>query len=111
MRARNIKKNFWLNREEASILKKKAKKAGLTEADFVRCLVMNVVIKEKPDERFYDVIKELRAIGNNLNQIAYKANATGNIDSHYYKQESEKWNDLIIKIKKEYIGREYISSN
>ena len=33
--------------------------------------------REKPDERFYDVMRELSAIGNNINQLAHQANARG----------------------------------
>ena len=109
MRKRNIKKNFWLNKEEATILKNKAKKAGKNEAEFVRCLVTGAVVKEKPDDRFYEVMRELSAIGNNLNQIARKANEKkGFIDAVRYKREAEKWDNFIIKVKREFLGKDYI---
>ena len=102
MRTRSIKKQFWINKEEATILKNKSKKVGLNESDFLRLLIVNTKLKEKPDDRFYDVMKDMRAIGNNLNQIARVANSTGNI-SHDYKKEAEVWNEFMIKIKKEYL--------
>lgn len=106
MRVRSIKKNFWLNKDEASTLRKKAKKAGMNEAELVRCLVTGVELKEKPDDRFYEYLKELRAIGNNLNQIARKANSqNGFIDGARYNQEAEKWNKFILEIKREYLSR------
>ena len=61
-RKRGIKKQFWFNKEEATILKKKAKKVGVNESTLIRDLVMGFEPKEKPDERFYYSLKQLRSI-------------------------------------------------
>jgi len=103
MRTRNIKKQVWLNREEATLLKKKAKKVGLNEAALIRSYIVGIEPREKPDERFYDVMKEMRAIGNNLNQIARKANSLNFVDYPLYKKEADKWNQFMLKIKKEFL--------
>lgn len=103
MRKRQIKKQVWLNREEAMILKKKAKKVGFKEAELIRNLIIGFEPREKPDDRFYDVMKEMRAIGNNLNQIARKANSLNFIDSSLYKKEAENWNRFMINVKREYL--------
>lgn len=42
--------------------------------------------REKPDERFYDVMRELSAIGNNINQLAAKANTLGFVDAPQLKR-------------------------
>ena len=48
---------------------------ALSAADSViRLLLKGYEPREKPDERFYDVMRELSAIGNNINQLAAKAN-------------------------------------
>lgn len=103
MRSRNIKKQIWINKEEDAILKEKATRVGLCEADLIRNLILDFEPKEKPDNRFYEVMKEMRAIGNNLNQIAHKANALNFIDYNLYKVEAEKWNNFILRIKKEFL--------
>lgn len=100
MRNRQIKKQVWLNREEATYLKKKSKKAGINESELIRNLIIGYEPKEKPDDRFYDMMKELRAIGNNLNQIARRANSLNFVDVNTYKKEVKKLNDFIIEIKK-----------
>ena len=74
MRKRNIQKIVRLSRDEAQDLQKKAKKACLSEAGLIRLLLRGYEPREKPDERFYDVMRELSAIGNNINQLAAKAN-------------------------------------
>lgn len=103
MRKRQIKKQIWLNREEATLLKKKAKKVGFKESELIRQLITGFEPKEKPDDRFYDVMKEMRVIGNNLNQIARKANSLNFIDYSSYKKEAENWNKFMIRVKKEFL--------
>ena len=77
MRKRNVDKHIWFDRQEAQDLQKKAKKACLTEAALIRLLIRGYEPREKPDERFYDAMRELSAIGNNINQIARAVNARG----------------------------------
>lgn len=103
MRSRQIKKQVWLNKQEATYLKKKAKKVGLSESELIRSLIIGFEPREKPDTRFYDAMQEMRAIGNNLNQIAKKANSFNFIDCSLYKKECDKWNEFMINIKKEFL--------
>lgn len=63
--------------EELRICRKKAKRACLSEGGLIRLLLKGYEPREKPDERFYDVMRELSAIGNNINQLAAKANTLG----------------------------------
>ena len=104
VRKRNVKKQVWLNREEATQLKKKSKKVGLNESTLIRNLIMGFEPREKPDEKFYEAIKELRYISNNLNQIAKKANYLNYIDERNYKEETDKLNEFILKIKHEFLS-------
>ena len=45
------------NRKEAQDLAAKAKKACLSEAGLIRLLIRGYEPKEKPDDRFYDVMR------------------------------------------------------
>ena len=103
MMKRNIKKQFWLSNEEAQMLKKKAKKACLSEASLMRLLLKGYMPKEKPDERFYDITKELSAIGNNINQLAIKANTLGFIDAPLLKEEAKRWHKFQADIEATYL--------
>lgn len=76
---RTIKKQIWLNREEAQQLQKKSKKACLTEAALIRQLLSGYEPREAPGDEFYKFNRELSHIGNNLNQIAIKANSSGQV--------------------------------
>jgi len=100
---RCIRKQLRLTEEEASLLLKKSSQAGMKEGPFLRSLLESSVIKEKPDDRFYEVMKQMRLIGNNLNQIAAKANALNFVDVPYYKEEAKKWNQFMLDVKKEFL--------
>ena len=89
MRKRNIRKDIMLNEVENEKLIADCKKANLSYGEYFRKLLMEKEIKEKPGIEFYEVMKQLSKIGVNLNQIAYKANSTNNIEKDYYKQEAE----------------------
>ena len=103
MRKRNIQKIVRFSRDEAQDLQKKAKKACLSEAGLIRLLLRGYEPREKPDERFYDVMRELSSIGNNINQLAFKANALGFVDAPQLKKEAERWHKFQADIERTYL--------
>lgn len=106
MRTRNIQKIVRFNRSEAQDLQKKAKKACVSEAGLIRLLIKGYEPREMPDERFYDVMRELSAIGNNINQLAAKANALGFVDAPMLKREAERWHKFQADIEREFLRPE-----
>ena len=103
MRKRNIQKIVSFSRDEAQDLQKKAKKACISEAGLIRLLLRGYEPREKPDERFYDVMRELSSIGNNINQLAVKANALGFVDAPQLKKEAERWHKFQADIERTYL--------
>lgn len=103
MRKRNIQKIVRFSRDEAQDLQKKAKKACLSEAGLIRLLLRGYEPREKPDERFYDVMRELSSIGNNINQLAVKANALGFVDAPQLKKEAARWHKFQADIERTYL--------
>lgn len=103
MRKRNIQKIVRFSRDEAQDLQKKAKKACLSEARLIRLLLRGYEPREKPDERFYDVMRELSSIGNNINQLAVKANTLGFVDAPQLKKEAERWHKFQADIERTYL--------
>ena len=95
--------DIMLNDEEYNKLKNDISRAKISQADYIRKLIMNKKIREKPDDRFYDVMFQLTHIGNNLNQIAHKANYLNEIDKSYYEKEARNWCEFMNKVKKEYL--------
>lgn len=106
MKRRTVKKQFWFSRDEAQDLQKKAKKTCLTEAALVRLLVRGYEPKERPDERFYDTMRNLSAIGNNINQLAAKAHTLGFIDVPMLKNEAERWHKFQAYVERQFLRPE-----
>lgn len=103
MRKRNIQKIIRFSRDEARDLEKKAKKTCLSEAGLIRLLIKGYEPREKPDDRFYDVMRELSSISNNINQLAAKANTLGFIDAPMLKNEAKKWNKFQAQVEREFL--------
>ena len=74
---RTIQKLIRLNAKEQQRLKKHAKKCGLSEEAYLRSLLNGLSPKEMPPPDYHAMMRELYAIGNSMNQIAARANATG----------------------------------
>lgn len=75
MRKRNRHVSVWMNEQEYRHLKKQAELAGLGIDPFIRTLVAGIQIRPRPPDTYAALLRELSAIGNNVNQIAYWANA------------------------------------
>ena len=86
MRSRNKGFLLWLSEKELKQLKAKAGKSGLSDQAFVRASIMGCEIKELPSLRFDDILKNLRQINHNVNQIAMRANTSGIIDARAYRE-------------------------
>ena len=103
MSKRNIEKHILMNKAEAQDLQKKAKRACLSEGGLIRLLLKGYEPREKPDERFYDVMRELSAIGNNINQLAVKANSLGFVDAPQLKKEAERWHKFQADVERTFL--------
>ena len=103
---RTIEKHILLNREEAQDLQKKAKKACLSEGALLRLLLKGYHPKEQPGERFYDVMRQLSSIGNNINQLAAQANSLSFVDAQKLQKEAERWHKFQADIEREFLRPE-----
>ena len=83
---KRIKKQFWLSPQEVAELKRKAEIAGISETAVIRLLVRGYEPREKPDSNFYEAMRKLSAIGNNVNQVARKVNSTGQVSAEDFQK-------------------------
>lgn len=77
-RSLEIKVRF--SKDELEALTKKVRKTNLSREGFVRHSVNNVVIKEAPPANFLMLIREVRRVGGNIDQLLKIANAKGFLD-------------------------------
>lgn len=96
----SIQINFRVNAEEQQLLQQNAKKCGLSIAKYLRFLVRGYVPKEQPSVDYKTLIRELHAIGNSMNQIAARANATRFIAADTYKKNISDLQNTILEIQK-----------
>lgn len=79
MKKRNCRFEVRFTKDELSDLTKKARKARLTNAAFIRRAVCGAEVRRLPAD-VPALIQEVRRVGNNLNQIMKRANALGLLD-------------------------------
>ena len=77
MRKRNKHISVWMTEQEYTHLKQQAARSGLGIDPFIRNLVRGVEIRAKTPDCYNALLRELSAIGNNVNQIAHWANSKG----------------------------------
>jgi hypothetical protein len=84
MLRRNNQIHIYLDDKELKRFKDKVAKSGLTQNAYVRHLIGGSMPQDRPPPEYTLPLKEIRAIGRNINQIALVANATGIIDAQRF---------------------------
>ena len=79
MRKREKFIGLWLSDAEYRHLLKQCALSGLNTSALLRHSIIDGDIQPKPPDTYTALLRELSAIGNNVNQIAYWANATKGI--------------------------------
>ena len=64
-----------LNANEYAHLKQQAEATGLKMEPLLRHLILGVQLRPRPPDTYAALLRELSAIGNNVNQLAHQANA------------------------------------
>lgn len=80
-----------------------AKRADKKVSTYMRTVALGTVIKEKPDSRFYECLKDLRYIRMGLKSIANLTYTTQKLDVLKFQKEIEKIDKFILEIKQHYV--------
>ena len=62
---------------EYKIFKEKSIQSGLSMSEFIRQSAMDKKIVSSPPVEFSEMIREIKRVGSNLNQVQHKLNAMG----------------------------------
>lgn len=84
-----------LNDHDFNHLMLLVRQSNLSRESYLRMIINGLVPQPSPSDELVEVIRLLRNIANNMNQITCVANTNGFIDTDSYKQNYE---ELIIKI-------------
>lgn len=80
MRKRNCRFEVCFTKDELSDLTKKARKARLSIGGFIRRAVRDLEVKEAPPADVPMLIREVRRVGYNIDQLLKIANTKGLLD-------------------------------
>ncbi|MFT9077238.1 plasmid mobilization protein [Ethanoligenens sp.] len=81
---------FRLNENEVKEFRLHVVKSGLSQESYIRSLIAGYVPKELPPLEYHALLRELNAIGNNLNRLAAQANSTKHIDKTTFQYEANR---------------------
>lgn len=98
MRKRSISFLLRLNEPEYAHLMKQVEKTKLSREAYIRALIKGYTPKEMPPIDYFIMMRELHAIGNNLNQLAAKAHVTGHLDRGVFQQEADQLRSVVQQI-------------
>ena len=93
-----------LSEAECRGITRKAKSCGLSKSGYIRQLIVGYEPRESPPADYFAMIRELKGIGNNLNQLAFMANATGLIDEAAYYENVIHLRDSLRRIEQAVVG-------
>ena len=75
MKIRNRKITVRLSEKERKFLGEQADAGGMKIEPYIRELIMGNEVKSRPKEEWAEVVRQVAAVGNNINQIARSVNA------------------------------------
>ena len=87
-----------LNQKEADILNGRVMKSCLSREAYLRQLINGLVAQDAPPPDYYAMMRELYKIGNNLNEIARKAQSLNMIDVPLYKKAVGEFETVVKEI-------------
>lgn len=74
MKIRNRKITVRLSEKERKFLGEQADAGGMKIEPYIRELIMGNEVKSRPKEEWAEVVRQVAAVGNNINQIARNTN-------------------------------------
>ena len=95
---RENKVTFRLTGEELRRLKGDVRRAGLSQEGYLRMLIGGHRPKELSPIEYLDLLRQLHAIGVNMNQIAARANSTGFFLAEEYAENTKALRKAVLEI-------------
>ena len=84
-----------LSQKEKEHLKAQAAACALKMEPYIRKLIMGNIIRPRPPDEYVRLLREINAIGNNINQIAHIANAEHRISEDKIETVLQMQNDIM----------------
>lgn len=88
-----------LTEKEKKTVQNKSKLCGLKMEPFIRKLIMGVEVKARPPNEYAQLIREINAIGKNINQIARVSNMARTISQDDIDTVKKNQNEIMRLVK------------
>lgn len=89
-----MRMEFRLTEKEYAHLRDLSEKSGLTASALIRKLIMGQEIHQRPPAEMPELLRQMSAIGNNINQIAKVANSSKFVRQEDIKEIQKMQSDL-----------------
>lgn len=87
-----------LNKNELQELDEKVKSTGMSREGYVRAVLARKTPVQIPPAPYYDLMREVHALGNSMNQLAFRANTFGTLDAQTYQRNAKKVIELADRL-------------
>lgn len=88
-----------MDEEEFSHFDQLSRDAKIPKEVYIRNLLNGLILKPAPSNEMVEIIRQLRRIGNNINQLSAVANKNGHMDAVLYKENYEQLQKEINEIR------------
>ena len=95
-----------LTPQQYELLCQQSKQCGLSKRVFLVRLIEGKPVKARPSQEIKALRTEIHHIGNNINQLALKANALGFVDAVMIKNEADRWHKFQADVERVYLRPE-----
>ena len=99
MKIRNRKITVRLSEKERKFLGEQADACGMKIEPYIRELIMGNEVKSRPKEEWAEVVRQVAAVGNNINQIAKNTNMGMEVTADILKEVLEMQKQIWERIK------------
>ena len=100
MRRRTHRHVFYLNDAEEAHFERQTALSGLTDSALIRRQLGGLDIRPRPPDELPQVLRELHAIGNNVNQLARHANAGGYVSGRALNEVRDELRAILNEVKR-----------
>lgn len=107
MRSRPVQVKVYLNEEEYENLCRLCKETNLKRGRLIRLLLEGYVPPQAPPVDYKKLIREVRAVGNNINQILFYVNTNGILNVPDLNAELKKLREVEKFIREHYEAKRY----
>ena len=107
MRSRPVQVKVYLNEKEYENLCRLCKETNLKRGRLIRLLLEGYVPPQAPPVDYQKLIREVRAVGNNINQILFFINANGILNVPDLNVELEKLREVEKFIREHYEAKRF----